>query len=280
MPERFEIPVFADEVAAPETPIEKPVIPAETPAVAEGGEPVQNKEEQAPPAEPEGEKPEVVTPEQAAKREGRRFGRKLDAAYKRAAEEKARADFLDEQLKKLTPQAPTAVGSPRLEDYSDIEAYATAKGKYERDQGIKEYEATQRVQTAKQAQDRLVSDWSEKADKGRDKYDDFDEVVGDLKPTNSLIVAVMQAGSDVAHYLGTHQDEATSIGKLDPVAQILAVGELKAKLLAEPTKPKTPSKAPAPITPLEGTSGASSNLPSEEDDMKTWIRKRNKQVHG
>jgi hypothetical protein len=281
MSERFEIPVFADAVpVVPETPA-APVVP-EVPAPAEGGEPVQNKEEQAPPAEPEGEKPEVITPEQAAKREGRRFGRKLDAAYKRAAEEKARADFLDKQLKELTPKTPTAIGSPRLEDFSDIETYATAKGKFEREQGIKEYEATQQASQAKQVQERLVSDWEVKADRGEEKYDDFAEVVGDLKPVNSLVAAIMQADNaeDVAYYLGKHRDEATQIGTLDPVAQIRAIGKLEAKLLAEPPKPKTPSKAPAPIVPLEGTSGASSQIPSEQDDMETWIRKRSKQVHG
>ena len=282
MSERFEIPVFADavtkEVSAPETPAEKPIeLPA--PETAEGVETVQNTGEQAPPAKPE-EKPEELTPEQAAKREGRRFGRKLDAAYKRAAEEKARADFLDKQLKELTPKAVAQAGGPRLEDFSDIETYATAKGKFEREQGIKEYEATQHAQQAKQAQDTLVSEWEKKADTGRDKYDDFDEVVGDLKPVNSLVVAVMQAGTDVAYYLGQNQKEASHIGTLDPVAQILAIGELKAKLLSELPKPKTPSKAPAPINPLEGTSGKSSSEPSPEDDMKTWIRKRNKQVHG
>ena len=54
--------------------------------------------------------------------------------------------------------------------------------------------------------------------------------------------------------------------------------KLEAKLLAEPVKPKTPSKAPAPITPVTGTAPVANPEPSEEDNMDVWMRKRNKAV--
>jgi hypothetical protein len=42
---------------------------------------------------------------------------------------------------------------------------------------------------------------------------------------------------------------------------------------------KEPSQAPEPIEPVGGRGGPASDVPSEKDDMKTWMRKRQKQVH-
>jgi hypothetical protein len=49
------------------------------------------------------------------------------------------------------------------------------------------------------------------------------------------------------------------------------MGRLETKLQ------KTKSLAPAPIDPVSGSNNSSSS-PSEKDDMKTWIAKRNKQL--
>ncbi len=116
----------------------------------------------------------------------------------------------------------------------------------------------------------------------RDKYEDFDTVVGKLEPTSPLTVAIMQAenGQDIAYHLGKNLKDAERIARLPPVQQIFELGRLAAKLSAEPEKPKTPSKAPAPINPLTGaTPTASTGLPSENDDTAAWIKKRQKQVH-
>jgi hypothetical protein len=269
---RFEIP---DEqvVDVPETPA------ASTPEVKSEA---QNTGEEATPAKPEGEKPEEVTPEQAAKREGRRFERRLDKAYRKAAEAQARAELLEKQLAELKqPKAPE--GAPTLEQFDyDPEKYAAAKADYAKAEAAKEYEAKQKTEAGKQATQKLLTDWEEKAERGADKYDDWTEIVGELKPTNPFMHAIMEAenGEDVAHYLGKHPKEAERIAKLPPLSQVREVGKLEAKLLAKPAEPKTPSKAPAPITPLTGAAPVVSDAPSETDDIRDWIRKRQKQVHG
>ena len=85
---------------------------------------------------------------------------------------------------------------------------------------------------------------------------------------------------DIAYHLGSHPKEAQRIAALSPLSQIREIGKLEAKLLAEPAKPKAPSKAPAPITPLTGVAQVATEVPSEQDDMATWIKKRQKQVYG
>ena len=278
-PQRFEIPSFADLQVIPE--------PAEV--VAPDG---QNTGEQATPPVSDGEKPkeeaskEEVTPEQAAKRDGRRFERKLDKAYRQRAEAQARADVLAKEIETLKAQSapkPAVEGEPKLEQFDyDPEKYAAAKSEFAKKQAEKEFQTKQQTEAQKQYRDKLIAGWDEKVDKVEDKYDDWQEKVGTIQPNSPFTAAIFDAdnGPDIAYYLGSHPKEAMRIAQLSPLSQVREIGKLEAKLAAEPAKPKAPSKAPAPITPLTGAAPAITEGPSDNDDTATWIRKRNKQVHG
>jgi hypothetical protein len=271
--------------AAPDTPAAPAAAPDAPAAPAEGAQGAQNTAEQAPATAPDGDKPEV-TPEQAAKREGRRFERRLDKAYKRAAEAQARAEFLEKQLNefkaKATPAEVADPAEPKLEQFDDIQKYAKALAKYESEKAVKDYQARQQGESQKQQQARLEQDWESKAERGEGKYDDWADVVGDIKPTAPWLAALMEAdnGDEIAYFLGKNIKEAQRIIALSPMAQIREIGRLEAKLAAEPPKPKTPSRAPAPIAPLTGATPVATDVPSDQDDMGTWMKKRQKQVHG
>lgn len=261
--------------APEEVPVTAPVAEAAPETPAEGAEGAQNTSEQAPEEKPAGE-PED-TPERAAKRQGRRFERRLDAAYRRAAEAQARAEFLEKQLAEAKPQAKPDPGMPKLENFSDIEEYAKAREDFAKAQALKELTARQQAEAQKREVETIARSWQEKTAKADSKYDDFDEVVGDLQPNTPFTRAIMEAdnGEEIAYYLGKNPKEAARIVALNPIAQAREIGKLEAKLSAEPPKPKTPSKAPAPISPVGGKSGASNDVPSDSDDMATWIRKEN-----
>lgn len=219
------------------------------------------------------DQPTEVEPE---KKPGKNsFDRKIDRLYKSAAEQKARADYLEQQLQELKPKNVEPQGAPRIEDFDDIETYGKALGKFEAESLINGHRQTQQQEVSRREQASLVSGWEEKASRAYDKYDDFDEIVGDLKPVNALTVAIMQADNaeDVAYFLGKNPKEATRIAGLNPIAQIREIGRLELKLANEPLADKTPSKAPAPIMPLSGKSGAISETPSDNDDTATWIAK-------
>ncbi len=284
-PRRYEIPAFADQVAdagkqEPEKPekSEKPEVAESDPKVA------QDSGEQAPPAESEGEKPkEELTPEQAAKRDGRRFERKLDKAYRQRAEAQARAELLEKRLKEIEERSkpPEPEGAPTLEQFEyDPEKYANAKAEFAKKQAAKELTAKQQAEQAEQARKRLISGWEQKYEKGEEKYDDYATVVGQIQPDSAFAAAIMEAdnGEEIAYYLGKNIKEANRIAALSPLSQVREIGKIEAKLLAKPAEPKTPSKAPAPITPLSGAAQVATDVPSENDDMKTWIRKRQKQL--
>ena len=270
-PNRFVIP---DDPAPPV---------AEVPAVVVKD---QDTEAAAPSTEPEVKPEPEATPEQLAAKRDRRAQNKLEKAYRVRAEAQARADILEKRLAELeskaTPQA-SAPGEPKLEQFDyDPEKYATAKAEFAKTQFSKEAQAKQQADYQAQARQKLVSGWEEKVAKAEDKYDDWQEKVGDIQPNAPFVAALMEAdnGEDIAYYLGTHPKEAQRIAALQPLSQVREIGKLEAKLSIKTVEPKVPSKAPAPITPLTGAAAANSSEPSESDDTGAWIKKRQKQVHG
>lgn len=243
-------------------------------------EAAQNTADQAPATAPEGEKPD--TDQDPEKRGKSRYERRLDRAYKRAAENQARAEFFERQLaeQKAAQQPQADPSAPKLEQFSDIEKYAEAKAKYESERTLKEHQTKQQAERTKQQEALIVQDWETKSERGADKYDDWQEVVGELKPTAPWAVGIMQVenGEDVAHFLGKNEKEAKRIIGLPPYQQLLEIGRLSAKIAAEPPKPKTPSKAPAPVAALTGASPAVARTIENTNDMKQWIALRNKQL--
>lgn len=279
---------------APKPQPQKFVIP-DDPVVTTEGKPVveapkveadQNTEDSATPAEPEAKPEKELTPEQLAAKRDRRAQNKLEKAYRVRAEALARAELLERELTELKSKAakPEAVqGEPTLAQFDyDPEKYAAAKAEFAKTQAAKELELKQRTEAQKIANQKLISGWEDRVAKGEDKYDDWQEKVGDIQPTFPFVAAFMEAenGEDIAYYLGSHPKEAQRLAELPPLSQVREIGKLEAKLLSKAEAPKAPSKAPAPINPVAGTAAANSNEPSESDDYASWFKKRQKQVHG
>lgn len=256
---------------------QQPVATPPPVAPAEGVQPAQNVAEQAPAAET----PKEGTDEQPEKRSQSRFERRLNKVYRKFGEEKARADFLEKQLAELkAPKAPPQEGAPRLEQFDDIEKYAEAKAEWAKAQALKDYEAKQKTASQQEQHKKILTAWEEKAEAAGAKYDDFDEIVGELQPNNPLVMAIMREenGADVAYFLGKNPKEASKLMGLDPIDQILSVGRLAAKIASEPPVAKQPSKAPPPIEPVSAKAAAPTDEISDDDDMRTFIRKREKQL--
>lgn len=262
--------------------LEATLVPGAPPVVspAEG--------EETPAQKPVGEAPaeSKATEEQPAKQGKNRFERRLDRAYRREAEAKARGDLLERQLNELKAKLEPAASpdEPRLDQFDDIEKYATAKAAFREKKAIEKFQADQAQVRATQARAALQTTWEERQEKGIEKYPDFHDVVGDLT-LNPLTAAIIKTpnAEDVAYALGKNLDEAERIAGLDLYEQILAIGQLSAKLTLNPPKAKTPSKAPEPIQPVSGSKPSTNvaevvNNPKADD--KAWILARQKQVRG
>lgn len=262
-------------VEAPAAPVAPPVV-GTPPADEKPAPPAEAPEAEK--AEPAGEKP--ATPEEVARQERQRHRRQMNAAYRKAAEAQARADQLAREIETLKkPAAPE--GAPKLEQFDfDPEKYGAAREKWAKEQAQKEFETKQRTEAEKQATQRLQQAWDDEVEKVHDKYEDFDAVVGEIAPTNYLMAAVMQAGPDVAYHLGKNQKEAQRIADLrNPLLQAIELGKLHTKLATAPEKPKTPSKAPAPITPVAGSAApAAKSLLDPELSYDEFVKMREKEL--
>lgn len=257
-PRRFEIPSFIDK--ADEAPTDAPK--ADSPPATEAKTPV------------------VVDPEAEKVAKARAERQRTNRLFKQLAEEKVRREQAEKERDALKkPEITVAEGGPDLSEFTDIKEYEKAVRLHERSAAIEEYEQQQRLKKTESWKHELVENWTTVTDKAAEKYEDFDTVVGDIKPTSPWTIAIMQAenAADVAYYLGKNLQEADRIVSLNPVAQVYEIGKLSAKLLSAPPVIKPASKAPAPITPLSGGAQPDSTL-EESMPYEKFLKVRNKQL--
>jgi len=272
-----EAPESATPAPQAELPLDPAVLPRKTPAA-----PVPAASPEAKQEAPQAPAPEEESAESIAKREAMRARRKTEKAWRAKAEAEGRAELYRKELESLKTPKPVE-GKPTLAQYEfDPEKYAEAMAEFAKTQTTKELQAKANEQASKQYREGLVTRWEDKVDAAQSKYPDWAEIVGELAPDSSFTAAIMDCDNadDVAYHLGKNPAEATRIAQLPPLSQVREIGKIEAKLLAEPPKAKTPSKAPAPITPLSGTAPVVSEKPLASDSDEEWIRKRRLQVRG
>jgi hypothetical protein len=123
----------------------------------------------------------------------------------------------------------------------------------------------------------------EKAEKASERYADFQQVVGNpslrINEAMAEYISDSDMGADVAYHLGKNPSQAAQIAQLSPIRAAKELARLESELAARP-KAK-PSQAPEPITPV-GTRGkaSTSSLPSDNDDIDTWMRKEQARLRG
>lgn len=261
-PKRFEIPSFTEkkvETPAPAEPV--PEAPkADLPPATEVKPP---------------EAPKTLDPEAERRKEKLRVNR----LYKQVAEEKALREAAERERDALKPKPQVPTGEPRMEDFTDVKEYANAVADWKVQGAIKEREAQAQAQAAESQQREIVERWESQVEAGAAKYEDFEQVVGDLKPTTPWGIAIMHAsnGADIAYYLANNQKEAKRIIALPPLAQIYEIATIGAKFLATPPQPKKASSAPAPIHPVSGVAQPTTTI-EPGMDFEKFRKLRNKQL--
>ena len=214
-----------------------------------------------------------------------RLNRKIDKAYRERAEAQANVEVYKRQVEELkaSMQPPAPEGKPQMGDFDDIDKYTDALAEFKSRELMKNVENNHRQAAEQQQMSSLKESWDNKVDEAESKYEDFHEKVGSYVPNPNIpwSRAIMAAdnGADIAYYLESNIKEAQRISQLDGFSQIREIAKLESKLALEQPAARKASRAPTPIKPLSGVSTSSNNEPSENDDMKTWISKRNKQVH-
>ena len=203
----------------------------------------------------------------------------LDAAIgKRLAREQRKWER-EQAARQAVPVAPREV--PSIDNFESPDAYAEALALRKAEELL-----AQRDRQKEQAV--VVEAYSEREEKARDKYDDFEDVVYNpkLRITDVMAETIQHSeiGPDLAYWLGTNPKEAERIARMSPLMQAREIGKIEVKLADNPPVKKTTS-APTPISPVTArSSGSPSHDTTDPRSIKTmstseWIEaERNRQI--
>jgi hypothetical protein len=222
----------------------------------------------------------VSSPEVAENQPAKTFSQEeLDAAIgKRLAREQRKWER-EQVARQAVPVAPREV--PSIDNFESTDAYAEALALRKAEELL-----AQRDRQKEQAE--IVEAYSEREEKARDKYDDFEDVVYNpkLRITDVMAETIQYSdlGPDLAYWLGSNPKEAERIARLSPILQAREIGKIEVRLSDNPPVKKTTS-APTPISPVTArSSGNPSHDTTDPRSIKTmntsdWIEaERNRQI--
>ena len=222
----------------------------------------------------------VSSPEVAENQPAKTFSQEeLDAAIgKRLAREQRKWER-EQAARQTVPVAPKEM--PSIDNFESTDAYAEALALKKAEELI-----AQRDRQKEQAE--VVELYSEREEKARDKYDDFEDVVYNpkLRITDVMAETIQHSdlGPDLAYWLGSNPKEAERIARLSPILQAREIGKIEVRLSDNPPVKKTTS-APTPISPVTArSSGSPSHDTTDPRSIKTmntseWIEaERNRQI--
>ena len=226
--------------------------------------------------------PEVAEnlPEVADNQPAKTFSQEeLDAAIgKRLAREQRKWER-EQAARQTVSVAPKEM--PSIDNFESTDAYAEALALRKAEELV-----AQRDRQKEQAQ--VVEAYSEREEKARDKYDDFEDVVYNpkLRITDVMAESIQSSenGPDLAYWLGSNPKEAERIARLSPILQAKEIGKIEVRLADNPPVKKSTS-APTPISPVTArSSGSPSHDTTDPRSIKTmttseWIEaERNRQI--
>ena len=197
----------------------------------------------------------------------------VDAIVQKAKLKAARTEARRLEVQLREQQQSKVLEEPKREAFRDDDAYLQAQIEH-----LAEKKAAEKLEQRQrmQEQERMQETFLEKAERASEKYPDFNEVVGNptlaINTNMAEFIAESELGHEVAYHLGKNPALAVRIANLSPVKAAMEMARIEREIAAKPKA--TPSKAPEPINPV-GNRGksTSSPLPSDDDDIATWMRK-------
>ena len=196
---------------------------------------------------------------------------------------------LDQQKGDASPKTEAAPkpsqesGKPQAETFTTYDEYIEALTEWKVEQKEKARAAETAKEEAKRTAQRQTETFvSRVAETAKEAgYADIADVINDadvpLTPAIQAAILRSEVGPKIAYHLAKNAAEALRISKLDPVDAVLAIGEIRAKLIAKPEpQAKRVSKAPAPPKPVSGSGSAEWDLTDPELRFSDFEKQANK----
>jgi hypothetical protein len=196
---------------------------------------------------------------------------------RRAIEAERRAEQLQREidaLKGKKADGPATGGEdgedpnePKMSAFKTVGDYARALIEYKAEKAAKTGEAKADQTKQQEHANQVVGEFVKRQDDFRKATPDYDDVIGDtdlvLHNVGMQYLIESDVGPQLGYHLAKNPDEVTRLNKLSPTRLLAELGKLETKL-EKPAAPKTAdagatkevSKAPAPISPLDGSNAA------------------------
>ena len=212
--------------------------------------------------------------------------KKPTRAERRIKKQQAKIRQLEEQLSKKETIAedtkpPKEVKEPSIDDFDDYEDYEKAKAEFEENnKSVKVEQKQEDKKQVPQIDDELVA---ETLEYGKDKYDDFEQVVmtDELALTEDMLEVALDSdlSEDILYYLGSNRELALEIAGKSPKQVAKEIGKIEAKLESgwKPKSAKKETKAPEPIKPVGGSGTKPKSLDDEDLSYEEYEALLNKQ---
>jgi hypothetical protein len=218
----------------------------------------------------------IVAKKHRAMKEAEEFGREEYRERKAAVE---RAEALQREIDALkaaksgTGPASDKGDKPKPEDFKTVGEYTDALVEWKFNQRVKTQEADDAKKQQTKAIETVQAQFGERVAAVAKEIPDYNQVIEaadwDVPYHMQAYFVDSEMGPHVGYHLAKHREEFDRIAKLSPVRAFAELGKLEDKLKAKaPVKDPAPantqvSRAPAPITPLEGKSTTVAKDPSQ-----------------
>lgn len=177
--------------------------------------------------------------------------------------ERTRAE--NEELKKRLGELeePTPEGAPTLEQYDfDETKHNEATIKYEVEKQLKDRESQRETDDLVASRKKKVAAFNAKEDEYSAANEGYRSAVSHLprfRPDTLDAIYSLDNGPQTVQYLGTHLDVADEIAGLPPVQAAVKIGQIAAKISANP-KLVSLTSAPDPVKVISGAGEISKDL--------------------
>lgn len=268
----------------PETPVKPPVAPPQ-PKPTPAPEPEEDEEP--------GEEPAAEEDAQAKPKKTGGFQRKIEKLerqleYERWARERQESEYRRAQPPPQQQQPQQPAGPPRQEQFETYEQFIDAVTDYKLEQALAKRAAIEQRERQQQAQQQVLDGWHQRVGQFKTTNADFDDALESVShiaipPVLGHALMSSEEGPRLAYELARQPEMLGAIVRLDPLAQLRALGKFEASLAAAvpvqaapPRKPSV-SQAPPPIRPVGQGASNGSTVPLDQLDYQAYKRARQKQ---
>lgn len=183
----------------------------------------------------------------------------------------------DEQKSNDKSDKDKSDDEPSADDYDTQAEYMKALSKWAAKQARDEERAEREKEATANRTKEIVKAWNTQVTAAKSKYDDWDDVMGDLEIGVAVGRALVETpdGAEIAYFIGKNPKEADSLRDLKTDREVgMAIGELRSKMRVEAKQRENDNakdkltneakKKPEPLNPVAGTSNSAvTKMPSE-----------------